>query len=261
MLADYRTGLRQGMRWLNRRRSLVSIVKAGRQVMPGDAGFGDPMSTSGTSPAHVLGRRAWTLSGGRFSFLGELALAGLQVADWLGEDIIGGVASSEEQTIVFADLRGFSSWALSAGDEKAADLLRSADAVITEVVETRDGVVVKRLGDGVMAIFVDCPSAVEAAFEAIAAVDAVSVNGYEPALRAGVHVGRPQRIGNDYVGVDVNISARLCEAAPTGGVLISSAVHERIEGTWPDAHAPEARLRGVPADVRVYEARPARAPH
>jgi adenylate cyclase len=252
MLSDFTPpGLRGGLRWLNRRRSLVALVQAGREVLPGDSDFGDPMSTAGTSAAHVLGRRAWTLQEGRFSLLGELALAGLQVADWLGEDIRG-IASGEEQALLFVDLRGFSRWALGAGDREVADLLRSADAVITAAVESRDGVVVKRLGDGAMAIFADSEPAVDAAFEAISDVREVDVDGYRPVLRAGVHVGRPQRIGSDYVGVDVNIAARLCEAAPEGGVLISGAVRERIPDAWPSEPAPDKQLRGVPDHVSMY---------
>ena len=250
-------GLRGGLRWLNRRRSLVALVQAAREVLPGDSGFGDPMSTAGTSAAHALGRRAWTLQNGRFSLLGELALAGLQVADWLGEDIRG-VASGEEQSILFVDLRGFSRWALSAGDRDVADLLRNADAVITEAVESREGVVIKRLGDGAMAIFADCQGAVGAAFEAISEVRGVRVDDYRPVLRAGIHAGRPQRIGNDYVGVDVNIAARLCEAAPEGGVLVSGVVRERIRDEWTTDPAPDKRLRGVPEDVSMYCVSPRR---
>lgn len=244
-------GLRDGLRWLNRRRSLVTLVQAGREVLPGDSDFGDPMSTAGTSAAHALGRRAWTLQDGRFSLLGELALAGLQVADWLGEDVRG-VSSGEEQSILFADLGGFSRWAVNAGDGEVADLLRNADAVITAAVESRDGVVVKRLGDGVMAIFAECEPAVDAAFAAIAAVRRINVDSYRPELRAGVHVGRPQRIGSDYVGVDVNIAARLCEAAPEEGVLVSGAVRDGIPDRWPTEPAPDTRLRGVPDHVSMY---------
>ena len=244
-------GLRGGLRWLNRRRSLVALVQAARELLPGDSGFGDPMSTAGTSAAHALGRRAWTLQDGRFSLLGELALAGLQVADWLGEDIRG-VASGEEQWILFVDLRGFSRWALSAGNGDVAELLRSADAVITEAVESREGVVVKRLGDGAMAIFADCEPAVDAAFEAISDVRRINIGSYRPVLRAGVHVGRPQRIGSDYVGVDVNIAARLCEAAPEGGVLVSGAVRERIADRQRTEPASNKQLRGVPDHVSMY---------
>jgi adenylate cyclase len=103
-----------------------------------------------------------------------------------------------------------------------------------------------------MAIFADCEAAVDAAFSAISGVRRINVDNYRAVLRAGVHVGRPQRIGNDYVGVDVNIAARLCEAAPAGEVLISGAVCERIPDEWPTDPAPDKRLRGVPEDVSMY---------
>jgi adenylate cyclase len=251
MLGDVRQAVRSGMRWLDRQPGAVAVVQAGRRVIPGDGAFGDPMSTSGTSPAHALGRRVWMLSGGRWSLLAELALAGLQVADWLGEDVRG-IAAREEMSILFVDLRGFSQWALRAGDEAAAELLRGVDAVTTEVFETNGGVVVKRLGDGAMTIFAECDSALDAAFEAIARVREVRVDGYVPALRAGLHAGRPQRIGNDFVGVDVNIAARLCEVAPAGEVVISDAVRERVGDLWGSAPLSDVRLRGVPADVCIF---------
>jgi adenylate cyclase len=252
-LGELRDGLRNTLRWLNRRRSLVALVQATREVLPGDSSFGDPMSTAGTSPAHALGRLAWRLQDGRFSLLGELTLAGLQVADWLGEDIRG-VAAGDQQTILFVDLRGFSQWALRAPDGDVAELLRSVDAVVTEVVESRGGVVVKRLGDGAMAIFADCQSAVETGFDAIKQVGSIRVGGYRPTLRVGIHRGRPYRIGQDYVGVDVNIAARLCEAAPAEGVLVSGQVREEIEDAWPATTATDIWLRGVPEDVSIYVA-------
>jgi adenylate cyclase len=253
MLTGVRRNVRRGMRWLNRRRSLVSVVRAYRQVLPGDSNFGDPMSTVGTSPARVLGRRAGALNQGRLSILGEVSLAGLQVADWLGEDLRG-VASQDALTIFFADLSGYSQWALEAGDESSVDMLRNADAVITECVEAQEGQVVKRLGDGTMAIFGDCERALDAAFDAISEVRALSVDGFRPELRAGVHVGTPQRIGDDFIGVDVNIAARLCEAAPGGEVLVSEAVRAHFEENGFRAEPADARLRGVPESLSIYKA-------
>jgi class 3 adenylate cyclase len=198
-----------------------------------------------------LGRLAWRLQDGRFSLLGELTLAGLQVADWLGEDIRG-VSAGDQQTILFVDLRGFSQWALRQPDGDVAELLRSVDATVTEVVEGRGGVVVKRLGDGAMAIFAECEPAVETAFEAIKEVGSIRVQGYRPMLRVGIHRGRPYRIGQDYVGVDVNIAARVCEAAPAGGVLVSGQVREQIADDWSADAATDIWLRGVPEDVSIY---------
>jgi adenylate cyclase len=255
MLTDARRTLRESVRWVNRRRSLVSLVRGVRQLLPGDSDFGDPMSTVGTGPSRVLGRRAGALNQGRLSILAEMSLAGLQIADWIGEDVRG-VASGEELTIFFADLRGYSQWALEAGDGTSVDLLRNADALITGSVEACEGQVVKRLGDGTMAIFPTTTQAVNAAFDAISEVEKLSVEGFSPPLRAGVHVGTPHRIGDDFIGVDVNIAARLCEAAPGGQVLISDAVRERSGKDGFTAQAAEARLRGVPASLKIYRARP-----
>jgi adenylate cyclase len=241
------------MRWVNRRRSLVSVVRAYRHVLPGDGDFGDPLSTVGTSPARVLGRRAGALNQGRLSLLAEISLAGLQMADWLGEVRQD---SDGEVTILFADLRDFSEWALEQGDESSVELLRNVDAVVTACVETAGGQVVKRLGDGSMAIFTEPHGAVEAAFSAIEQVHSLSSDGYRPRLRAGVHAGRPQRIGDDFIGVDVNIAARLCEAAPADGVLVSEAVRQASDHDGFEAERSEASLRGVPRSLALYTARP-----
>ena len=213
------------------------------------------MSTSGVSPVHALGRQAWRMQDGRLNLVSELTLAGLQLADWLGEDVRG-VAAADQQSILFLDIRGFSEWALKARDVDVAELLRRVDAALTAEVEAREGVVVKRLGDGLMSIFADCPAALEAAFASVAGVSEITVNDYRPRLRAGLHRGRPFRIGTDYVGVDVNIAARLCEAAPAGGILVSGHVREELGNRWPVAPAPDVRLRGVPDDVSIHFARP-----
>jgi adenylate cyclase len=254
MFGDVRKRLRAGIRWLNRRRSLVSGVRTARQVLPGDSDFGDPMSTVGTSPARVLGRRAGALNQGAMSILAEMSLAGLQVADWIGEDLRG-VAAEDELAILFADLSGYSQWALDVGDEVALDLLRNADALVTASVEAHEGQVVKRLGDGTMAIFADAPHAVEAAFDAIAAVHELSVQDFRPSLRAGVHAGNPRRIGDDFIGVDVNIAARLCEAAPEGEVLVSEAVRDEAHKDGYAAELTDVELRGVPPSLPIYRAR------
>lgn len=66
------------------------------------------------------------------------------------------------------------------------------------------GDVVKRLGDGMMATFPDPGQGVEAVFEARDALVAVEGAGYRPRIRAGMHLGSPRGLGDDYLGVDVN---------------------------------------------------------
>ena len=57
----------------------------------------------------------------------------------------------------------------------------------------------------------------------------IEVRGHTPQLRAGVHVGRPRRVGRDYLGVDVNIAARIGEAAKAGEVLVSETACEHLD--------------------------------
>lgn len=64
-----------------------------------------------------------------------------------------------------------------------------------------------------MAVFEDPGQAVDAALEASRAVREIAVDGYRAELRGGIHFGRPRKLGSDYFGVDVNVAARVADAA------------------------------------------------
>jgi hypothetical protein len=114
------------------------------------------------------------------------------------------------------------------GDEKFGDALSTAGRTPVEVLAR--GRIVKRLGDGVMATFRDAPAAVAAALDAQDALRDIDVGGYQPRMRAGVHWGRPRKLGGDYLGIDVNVAARVGDAAKGGQVLASDPVLERLGG-------------------------------
>ena len=111
--------------------------------------------------------------------------------------------------IVFTDLVGFSDWALAAGDEAALEVLRQVGDVEQKAISSNKGAVVKRLGDGAMAVFGDSEQAVSAALEAQDGISEIEVEGYRPIQRAGVHRGTPRKVKGDFLGVDVNIAARV----------------------------------------------------
>jgi adenylate cyclase len=150
--------------------------------------------------------------------------------------------------ILFTDIVGFSSWALDAGDEAALELLRQVAAAEDNAISGNGGSLVKRLGDGAMAVFRAAEQAVRAAVQAQLHVGRVEVNGHTPELRAGVHLGRPRRVGGDYLGVDVNIAARVGEAARGGEVLIPAARDALDPG--PSAR-PTAERHGAPRDLAI----------
>src|SRR4029079_19248405 len=61
-------------------------------------------------------------------------------------------------------------------------------------------------------------------------ISGVGVEGYRPAQRAGVHKGTPRKVKGDFLGIDVNIAARVGDCAKGGEVLISEPVREELDG-------------------------------
>jgi adenylate cyclase len=238
---------------------LLTAAKLARELLPGDSGYGDSLSTSGSTPSQQLGRRLSALTADRPSLLGEVGLSALQV--WESISAGGRDRGERELAILFTDLVDFSDWSLRAGDTLAVELLREVDAEIEPAVTAHRGVVVKRLGDGLMAAFDDPADAVAAALQARDAVAGVEADGYRPQLRAGIHIGRPRQVGGDYLGTDVNIAARVAEAATGGEVLVSEPVCERL-----DERALKLKRRrffkakGAPSGLSVYSVKARRVP-
>ena len=87
------------------------------------------------------------------------------------------------------------------------------------------------MGDGIMAVFRARWSRSRAVLAAARRVKSVEVDGYTPRMRVGIHTGRPQRIGSDWLGVDVNIAARVMERATKGGVIVSGPTLDQIRRT------------------------------
>ena len=233
----------------------VKAARAARELLPGDSSFGDPLSTGGRAPTDLLGRYLMEVSE-RPSATRELGLGAVQVLQALAESR-GRGRGLEEVAILFTDLVDFSAWALEAGDETALELLRLVGDTVEGSVRERDGKVVKRLGDGLMAAFPSPADAVAAACGAQGELSRVEVEGYVPQLRAGVHVGRPRKMGGDYLGVDVNIAARLAEAASGGEVLVSEVVCEQLtEDDFELRRKRRFRAKGAPKDLQVYSVRP-----
>jgi len=231
-------------------RALAGARQA-RAWLPGDERYGDPLSIAGDQPAQLLGQRLATLRMQRPSAARELGFGTLQLWQALAETQ-GRGHGERELAILFTDLAGFSSWALEAGDERALELLRRLALAVEPAVTARDGEVVKRLGDGHMAVFERADDAVAAATDACAAVARIPLGDAHAKLRAGIHLGTPRRLGGDYFGVDVNVAARVGAAAGPGELLISESVRARLDGDVDFAGRWSLRAKGAPSDLTVY---------
>jgi adenylate cyclase len=235
---------------------VLRAARAVRRLLPGDSELGDPLSMSGDDPSLVLARRVAEVGQERPSALRELGLGAFQVWQALSEKQ-GRGRGDRELAILFTDLVEFSTWALEAGDEESLRLLREVGRAEDGAVADHGGRVVKRLGDGLMAVFDEPREAVAAACDVREAVADLEVDGYSPQTRAGVHVGRPRKIGGDYLGVDVNIAARVADAAGPNQILVSGPACERLEDDEFDRKRQRRfKAKGAPKGLEVFLVEP-----
>ncbi|WP_324687511.1 adenylate/guanylate cyclase domain-containing protein [Mycobacterium sp. 94-17] len=250
--------------WLqsrNRSPGAVAFIRRARRLLPGDPDFGDPLSTAGDGGPRAAARAADRLMGDRDAVSREVSLGVLQLWQALTEGVSRRPANPEV-TLVFTDLVGFSTWALRAGDDAALALLRQVARALEPPLLDAGGHIVKRMGDGLMAVFGDPTVAVRAVLAAKEALKSVEVAGHTPRMRVGIHTGRPQRLASDWLGVDVNIAARVMERATKGGIMVSSSTLDLIPQSELDALGVEAKRTrkpvfgpkpaGIPDDLAIY---------
>jgi adenylate cyclase len=223
---------------------LVAAARFIRGLLPGD----DPEKSKLPLP---MQRLVTELEPERESAMHQIGIGALQAWQALSESQRRGRGEADV-AILFTDLVGFSDWALEAGDEASLELLRQVGDAEQRAVSDQGGAVVKRLGDGAMAVFSRAEQAVAAALEAQDGAGDVEVEGYTPSLRAGVHQGRPQKVKGDFLGIDVNIAARVGDAAKGGEVLISGAAREELDpGAFRFGRSRPLEAPGAPSDLTV----------
>jgi adenylate cyclase len=243
--------LRERVRRTDSKPQFVATAKFIRRLLPGDQRYGDVLSTAGERVPERIGRLVSEAQLNRPSAMRELGLGALQAWQALSE-AQGRGHGTVDAAILFTDLVEFSSWALDAGDEAALELLRQVAAIEDEAISDHAGSLVKRLGDGSMSVFGAAGNAVGAALTAQRGVAAIPVQDHTPVLRAGVHVGRPRRVGGDYLGVDVNIAARIGESAKGGEVLVSETARAQLdEAGYKFGRSRPLRASGVPRALAV----------
>ncbi len=238
---------------------------ASRSCSPSPSGCapGCPATTATATPcrcpdqAHqLLGKGLSAIQPQRASVVNQLGLTALQL--WQAASEAQGRGRGDRPVaLLFTDLVGFSSWALKVGDDQAVELLRAVADHAEQAFAERNGRVVKNLGDGWMAVVDDSADAVAAVLALQQRLDAVDVHGHRPQLRTGVHLGRPRSVGGDFLGVDVNITARVAEAARPGQVLVSEAAAEGLQDAAVNlGRARRLRASGTPRELRVRAVAP-----
>jgi class 3 adenylate cyclase len=151
-------------------------------------------------------------------------------------------------TVLFTDIVGSTKHAARMGDERWRDVLARHDELVRAELERWRGKEVKTVGDGFLATF-DGPARAVRCAEAV--VRGVETEGLE--VRAGLHTGECERIGDDVGGIAVHIGARVADLASGGEVLVTSTVKELVVGSGLSfAERGAHELRGVPGEWRLF---------
>lgn len=151
-------------------------------------------------------------------------------------------------TVMFIDIVGSTEKAARIGDRRWNEVLNHYYAAVRKALRTCQGKQMGTAGDGVFARFDRPASAIRCA---AAIRDAVHTLGLE--VRAGLHTGECEIIGDGIGGLAVHIGARIVAKAGTDEVLVSSTVRELMDGSGINFRARGVhKLKGVPDEWRLY---------
>lgn len=176
------------------------------------------------------------------------------VGSELGVDLPGPQATGPRDrrliTALFTDIVGATERALSLGDAQWRVLLERHHALIRTQLSRYCGREIDTAGDGFFATF-DTPA--EAIRCALAINNAIGQLGL--AVRAGIHTGECETMGDKVAGIAVHVGARVCARAEAGEVLVSNTVKELVAGGNFLFQARGAHtLKGLPGDWHLFAA-------
>ena len=151
-------------------------------------------------------------------------------------------------TVLFTDIVGSTEKAAALGDHRWRALLDTHHTAIRRALSRFRGHEIKTTGDGVLATFDGPARGVRCA---CAIADELRPLGIE--VRAGLHTGECEVIGDDIGGIAVHIGARVAALAGAGEVLVSSTVKDLVAGSglrFTDRGSQS--LKGIPGDWHIF---------
>jgi class 3 adenylate cyclase len=198
---------------------------------------------------HIPGARLVELDGHDHAGWGEGADAEL---DHIEEMLTGAHGGQEPDrvlaTVLFTDIVGSTEQATELGDRHWREVLADHDQISRQEIALHRGRWVKSTGDGVLATF-DGPA------RAIRCAQRLEARTHQRGLRlrAGIHTGECEQLGDDIGGIAVHIAARVAALAPPDRVVVSRTVVDLVAGSGVGFEDQgEHDLKGVPGKWRLF---------
>lgn len=166
------------------------------------------------------------------------------------------MARTENLTIMFTDMVGYTQRTSEQSRDANRDLLRRHDALLLPVLAQFGGRLIKRIGDAMLVSFRSPTDAVRCG---MALHDALAIgNGGQPEaariqIRVALNVGEVRVERRDVFGEAVNVAARVESLTPAGEVYFTEAVYLAMnKAEVPSEPVGEHRLKGIPEPVRLF---------
>ncbi len=192
-----------------------------------------------------------------------IELDGVDHAPWAGpdservldeiEEFLTGVRPGPKTdrvlaTVLFTDIVDSTKLATEMGDSRWRELLERHQELVRRLLDRFEGREIKTTGDGFLATFDGPTRAVECAQAIVADAPALGIE-----VRAGMHTGEVELIGDDVGGIAVHVAARISSLAEGGSVLVSRTVRDLVIGSGIEFD-PCGRhsLKGVEDEWDVY---------
>jgi class 3 adenylate cyclase len=159
-------------------------------------------------------------------------------------------------TLLMSDIEGSTALVGRLGD-RYGPLLNDIRAIQCDAVSA-EGHVIDARADELFACFTDPDAAIRAAVAIQRSLrDTSWPDVPEVRIRIGIHSGYPTRTGNNYIGMAVHLTARICSAAHGAQVLVSGDTRTALTGFELDGTRfkplGDHRLRGIPQDVALFQ--------
>jgi class 3 adenylate cyclase len=169
-------------------------------------------------------------------------------------------------SLLFSDLTGSTALYTKVGDAAAFRLVDDHFDVMRAIVSAHDGVLVKTMGDAVMAAFADDRQCALAAIDALGRFQAFCngrAHGEHVGIKLGMFAGACYVVTAngvlDYFGQTVNVASRVQHLAGSGEIVLSFETHAALQ---PADLAPletveqfEAQVKGVDAPLSLVRVR------
>jgi len=164
-------------------------------------------------------------------------------------------------TILFADLRGYTTLSEKTERTEVLDLLQNFYDECAAAIWERDGIINKFIGDAVLAIF-NFPIMQEDHVRQAVLVGMEIQKRWKEAstgIGVGIHTGNASigEVGTAYkdftiIGPVVNLASRIQSAAGLGEVVVTEAVYEQVQDLFPQATNRSYQLKGIEEPVNGY---------